>query len=140
MAGRPPGWIVLGITAALEDQGEMTGAALHRALNANQREISSVISRMTRTLATRPKRLYVARWVFDEEGSDIAQPRAVYALGDLPCARKPKSNRAAVTRRARLKASTRVASVWDFALSRRARQAQRKQLAQEPNADHYSGL
>lgn len=124
MAGKPPGWIVLGVLRVLAEQGPMTGAGIRRELGAEQREICGVISRMTRVLATKPKRLYIVRWIFDDEGSSTAHPRAVYDIGDLPDARKPKPNRAAVTKRCRQRKAARVSSVWEFALSRRARAKQ----------------
>jgi hypothetical protein len=131
MAGLPPGWIVLGVLRVLDEQGPLTGAGLRRALGAEQREISSVICRMCRVLPTKPKRIYIKEWVRDDEGSTTAHPRAVYDIGDLPDAPRPKPNRAAVTKRCRDRKAARVSSVWEFAMPRRARQAREKQYQQE---------
>lgn len=133
MAGKPPGWIVLGVLRVLAEQGPLTGAGLRLALGAEQREISSVISRMCRVLPTKPKRLFIREWVRDDEGSSTAHPRAVYDIGDLPDARKPKPDRAAVTKRCRDRKAKRVSSVWEFAMPRRARQAREKQHQGAPD-------
>lgn len=121
MSGKPPGPIVLGILAALERDGPMTRAALCRALGRPKVEVASVVSRLNRALKIRPKRIYICGYVYDEEGSRIAYPRAVYDLGDKPDAKRPRPDRKAVAKRWRESTRQRVNSVWQFAMSRRER-------------------
>lgn len=85
--GRPAGRMVLGILAQLEQHGEMTRAALMRALDCSQQDLS-VLHRLRKATPEKPKRVHIARYVFDDEGAR-PYPRAVYALGDKPDALKP---------------------------------------------------
>ena len=123
MPGKPPGPIVLGILAALERDGPMTRAALCRTIGRTPYEVASVVSRLNRPLKLQPKRIHVVGYVYDEEGSDIAYPRAVYAIGDGPDARKPAPDRKAVAKRWRDRKKLKVNSVWQWAMSRSQRAA-----------------
>lgn len=121
MSGKPPGPIVLGILALLERDGPMTRAGLCRALGRPKLEVASVVSRLNRTLKSVPKRIYICGYVYDEEGSRIAYPRALYDLGDKPDVKRPGPDRKAVAKRWRDSTRQRVSSVWEFAMSRRVR-------------------
>ena len=89
MPGQPPGPLVLGVIAVLEHEEELTRAEICRAMGVDRFLGSSVISRMRRATKMLPKRIYVVRWVYEDDDGRY-YPRAVFALGDKPDARKPK--------------------------------------------------
>lgn len=68
--------------------GPLTSRELHEFFpGSSQQEVASLTSAMVRKLAK--KRVYIHSWVRDSDyGRDYL--RAVYALGDLPDARKPR--------------------------------------------------
>lgn len=128
MPGKPPGKLVLAILAALERDGPMTRAAICKAIGVDRLSAASVVSRLCRELPTRPKRVYISHYVYDEEGGRTNYPRAVYALGNCPDAKRPKPQpREAIARRYRQRRKFKVASVWEWAMSRRAREHLRKE-------------
>lgn len=119
---KPPGEIVLGILALLDEHGEMTRGAMCRALGRERMAVASVVSRLNKPGATVPKRVYITCYVYeDDEGRRY--PRAVYARGDKPDARKPKADRAAVAARYLARNRSQVASVFDLGRPGRARRA-----------------
>lgn len=135
MPGKPPGWMVVGILDALKE-GPLTRAAICRELGAEKGELSSVISRLNRALPMRPKRIYVKDYTHEDEGSHIKYPRARYALGDLPDAKKPKPTpRKIIARRWREHAKTHVASVFEFGMSRRMRAEHRQKVRSAAKAE-----
>lgn len=106
----------------------MTRAAICRHLGGTRNEIGSVVSRLNRPTTTQPKRIYILRYTYEDEGSNVAYPRAVYALGNKPDAIKPEPNRNEVARRWRERSKVRVNSVFEWAMPRRARAQYRKAL------------
>lgn len=93
------GSTVAAIIAALDECGPMTRAELSAHLGKDRTLVSAVVTRMARpTKDGQPKRLHVTNFVYDHEGSR-RYPRAVYALGSYPDARKPKPDKAENKRR-----------------------------------------
>lgn len=127
MHGKPPGPLVLGVLAALQEHHELTRAEICRIMGTSRFLASSVISRLNRELPTLPKRIYVVRWVHDDDTAARNYPRAVYALGNLPDAKKPKPKPAKEnSRRWREKERNQVNSVFMWAQPRRVRAAVRR--------------
>jgi hypothetical protein len=85
-------------TAYLEDAGEATFNEAAAALDACPRSISAVLSRMNRLV---PKRVYIKRYVFEDDTTSYRYPRAVYTLGDKPDAVKPVRDVRATAKRSR---------------------------------------
>lgn len=98
------GWGVttLRILDALEQYGPMTRAEMSKHLNLPRQDCSAIFSRLSRPSKRPegPKRIYITGWRYDEEGQR-RYPRAVYAIGDLVDAAKPKSDIKANRRRYR---------------------------------------
>jgi len=127
MPGKPPGPLVLGVVAALEQEGEATMAELAKLLGLHRFDCSSVVSRMRKATKMLPKRIYVTRWVYEDDSGGRHYPRAVLALGDKRDAPKPKPKTHAQIRvEYRARERHRVNSVWQWAAPRRLRQAQRQ--------------
>lgn len=76
MSGRPPGPLVLGVLALLAEHGPMTRSEVCAHLGREREEIASVMSRMSRKLATLPKRIHVAGYV-EEADEGRRYPRAL---------------------------------------------------------------
>ncbi len=107
----------------------MTRAALCRALKSDKAGTGSVVSRMHKQLKSVPRRIHIADYTHYDEGSFIAYPRALYALGDLPDAKRPpRQSRKKIVKRCREARKARVSSVFEFAMPRRAREAHRKAI------------
>lgn len=97
----------------------MTRAEICRELGPNDRNISSLLSILVRDQPLNPRRVHICEWVYDMEGQR-PYPRAVYALGDKPNARRPKpKKRTAIVNeyRARCKAKQQLNSVFNLAKS-----------------------
>lgn len=82
-------WVVQGVLEQLSTAGPMTRSEIEEALGLTKNTSGSVMSRMSRASSKMPKRIYVKGYVYDHPG-DRRYPRAIYALGDLPDAKKPK--------------------------------------------------
>lgn len=95
---RKYGSIVERITLLLEQQGAMTRSEICQGLNMGKASISPVMSRMHMESKLYGKRIYISGWVEEAEGAR-RYPRAIYSLGNLPDAKKPKRDRLAVRRR-----------------------------------------
>lgn len=77
------------IRKLLEDLGPMTSSEVHALLPGTRLlHVSSAINRMRR-FAT--KLVYIERWVRESDAGGRRYLRAVYALGDRRCARRPPS-------------------------------------------------
>jgi hypothetical protein len=127
MPGQPPGKRVLAVIAALEDAGEMTRAEICRAMGVDRFIGSAVMSRMHKATPMIPKRIYIARWVYEDDVGGRRYPKAVFALGDKKDAPKPKPKLNKVsTAEYRDKEQKRVNSVFMWGQSRRVRHAARK--------------
>lgn len=92
------GGIVETILQLLRDYGPMTRAEMCSHMKRDRTEVASVVSRMSRPTKTLPKRLYVVRYVYDQEGERY-YPRAVYDIGDHADAKAPGAQKKAVKRR-----------------------------------------
>jgi hypothetical protein len=91
MEKRDWGSVTTKILRMFAEHGEMTRKEVCDAIGLDRMYISSILTRLNKAGKTLPKRIHVVRYVYDEEGAR-RYPRAVYALGDLPDAKKPKSD------------------------------------------------
>lgn len=114
MPGKPPGELVLGILAAIKENGPMTRSEIAAHMQRGKNEVSSVVSRLNRELSCAPKRLRIVGYVYDAADSAIKYPRAQYDLGSGPDKPRPGCDRKAVTKRFRDSRKMRVASVFDL--------------------------
>lgn len=90
------------ILDAVAAYGPMTTREICDLLGLDLVTSGSLVSRLAVARKSVPKRLYIERWILDAEGQKL-YPRAVYALGDKPCAKRPKPSRVEVQRRYRNK-------------------------------------
>ena len=120
MSGKPPGPIVLGVLALLAEHGPMTRAEVCQHLGRERDEVAAVMTRLGRRLPTVPRRIHVAGYVHEVD-QGRRYPRAQYALGDRPDARKPKPDKAAVAARYRERNKGLVVSVFDLGRPGRGR-------------------
>ena len=127
MSKRDWGSVTVKITNAFAENGEMTRQEVCNAIGLDRMYVSAVLTRMNRAGKTLPKRIYVVRYVYDEEGAR-RYPRAVYALGDKPDVKKPKSDVAENRRRYRENLRKRMTgnNVFNLGLTRRQYLALRK--------------
>ena len=111
------GVLVAKVERLLIEHGELTSADICTELNINRRQIGAVLSRMNKESPHLPKRIYKVRYIHEHE-NQRRYPRSVYALGDLPDAKKPKANPHANSKRYRARASKKVSSVFHLGLTR----------------------
>jgi len=105
------------ILQVLADFGPMTRAEICRELGPRAINVSSLVSNLIRNLPATPRRAYICGWIYDMEGQR-PYPRAVYALGDRPNAKRPspkKRTEVVNAYRARLKAKYQQNSVFNLA-------------------------
>lgn len=105
------------ILKALAELGPMTRAEICRELGSSAVNVSALVSNLTRDLPNTPRRAHIREWIYDMEGQR-PYPRAVYALGDKPNAKKPrpkKRTEVVNSYRARRKAKYRNSSVFNLA-------------------------
>jgi hypothetical protein len=108
------------ILHTLETVGPMTRVEICAHLGIDRGIGAAIANRMAKPSATKPKRVYITDYVYDQEGQR-RYPRAVYAIGDKPDAKRTKSDPAANKRRyiqakvARFKMN----SVFNMGLTRR---------------------
>lgn len=125
------GEVVRAILRMLDEEGPMTRAEICKRLGREKDEIAAVVTRLNKRTPVSGKRIYVKEYVYDMEG-ERRYPRAVYALGPLKDAPKPKPDPKEVKRRywARAQAKLRTNSVFNLGLSRRQLMANRKKEKQ----------
>lgn len=125
---------------ALEELGPMTRIEICAQLGLDRNLVSAVISRMSRAGALVPKRLYVERYVYDSEHGRH-YPRAVYAIGDKPDAKKPKRDQRAVRKRyrERLRSQMTMNSVFNLGLTRRQYEAIKRGKIEQHEEDQQPG-
>ena len=111
------GVLVARIERLLRQHGELTSAEICDELGLDRTHGGGVLTRMNNASATLPKRIYKVKYIYEHE-NQRRYPRSVYALGDLPDAKKPKANSAANQKRYRARASKKVASVFHLGLTR----------------------
>lgn len=126
--GKPPGAVVLGILAVLEADGPMTRSELVQALGMTRNKVSAVLSRLNRRQKTAPKRVYVTHYQMDSDAGGRKYPRAAYALGDRPDAKKVKTTAVQNSAHYRENLKGRVTSVFDLATPLRDRVTRTKPL------------
>lgn len=111
------GVLVAKIERLLREHGELTSAEICTELNVNRSQCGAVLTRMNNASPKLPKRIYKVKYIYEHE-NQRRYPRSVYALGDLPDAKKPKANSAANSKRYRARANKKVASVFHLGLTR----------------------
>lgn len=105
------------ILRLLEELGPMTRAEIARELGSGINNVSSLVSALIRDQPRNPRRIHICEWIYDMEG-ERPYPRAVYALGDKPNARRPKPKKRTVVvnaYRARRKTMQQQNSVFNLA-------------------------
>ena len=107
--------------AAIVEFGELTAMELADYLEITRYDAHAVLNRVNKRTKSGIKRIYVVRYIYDHDGAR-KYPRPVYAIGDKPDAKKPKSDKLAVKREyyARLKSRTTMNSVFNLGLQWRA--------------------
>ena len=83
-------FVVEAILNVLAEEGPMTRSAICRAIGRDRDEIASVVSRLNKKHPKLGKRVYICKWVYDDDVGRMGYPRAVYALGSKDNATKPK--------------------------------------------------
>jgi hypothetical protein len=111
-------------TAAIErvlaDGVPMGSAEIAREIGLSRERVCSCISRMARRNPKVERRVHIAAWVLDDGEGRRRYPRALYALGDLPNAKKPRPETGTeMARRYRERNYGQVASVWDLGKPKR---------------------
>lgn len=86
------------ILDAIEAYGPMTRIELQTHIGQDSGGVSSVLTRLRKQHKTTPKRVYIKTYVHDQENART-YPRAVYALGDKPDAKRPRMSRLEIRRR-----------------------------------------
>jgi hypothetical protein len=112
---------VIDTTAAIVEFGEITASELAEYLGVTRYDAHAVLNRMNKRTKAGLKRIHVVRYIDDHDGART-YPRAVFAMGDKPDAKKPKADQLAVKRRyyARLKSRTTMNSVFNLGMHWRA--------------------
>ena len=112
---------VIDTTAAIVEFGEITAMELAEYLGITRYDAHAVLNRMSKRTKAGVKRIHVVRYTYDHDGAR-KYPRAVYAMGDKPDAKKPKADQLAVKREyyARLKSRMTMNSVFNLGLRWRA--------------------
>lgn len=112
---------VIDTLATLAQLGEITAMELAEHLDIGRKDAHAVLRRMNQRTKAGLKRIHIVRYIHDHEGARM-YPRAVYALGDLPDAPRPKSSVKAIKRRyyQRLKSRTLTNSVFNLGMKWRA--------------------
>lgn len=107
--------------------GPMTRQEVCVHLDTDRMYVSAIITRMTKDTPKAGKRLYVQSYVYDSEGQK-RYPRAVYAAGSLPDAKRPKPDVKETRRRYRTNLRKRMTgnSVFNLGLTRRQYEAKRR--------------
>ena len=82
--------MVAAVTNYLLEFESGTRAELARAMGRESGQVGSVITRMHSPGKVLPKRISIIDWAYDDGENGRRYPRAVYALGDLPDAKKPR--------------------------------------------------
>ena len=125
------GVIVKEIIRMLQEEGPMTRAEICKRLGRPKDEIAAVVSRLHKRSPRAGKRIHVKEYVYDMEG-ERTYPRALYALGDKPDAKRPIADQKAVKRRywARSQLKLKANSVFNLGLSRAQLRAMKKKVEQ----------
>ncbi|CAB5220272.1 hypothetical protein UFOVP236_15 [uncultured Caudovirales phage] len=114
------------ILVSLKNFGPMTRKEMCDHLGLDRMNVSAIMTRLTKRTQLAGKRIYIKAYVYDSEG-ERRYPRAIYALGDKPDVKKPKSNPKENKRRylAGLQMRYKTNSVFNLAMTRRQYQEQK---------------
>ena len=116
------GDVVRAITEQLKINGMMTLADLCAVIGKDKNYLQPVLARMGKptTRPMLPKRVYIAEYVFDQEGMR-KYPRPLYALGPYPDAVKPERDVKQIKReyRARKRMKQTTNSVFNLGANQR---------------------
>ena len=125
------GAIVKQIMQMLDEDGPMTRAEICKRLGRPKDEIAAVVSRLNKRSPVAGRRIYVKEYVYDMEG-ERNYPRALYAIGDKPNVKRPKSDKKEIKRRywARSQLKLKANSVFNLGLSRAQLRAMKKKEEQ----------
>jgi len=117
---RQHGDTIARVLELLQEVGPMTRAEMSQHLEIDRRNLASAVTRMIRPSPRLPRRIHILRYVSDMEGQRV-YPRAVYALGDKPDAKRPVPDHKATKRRynAKVRARNTANFVFNLALPRR---------------------
>lgn len=117
---RQHGDTIAQVLELLREVGPMTRAEMSQHLHIDRRNLASAVTRMIRSSPRLPRRIHILSYVSDMEGQRV-YPRAVYALGDKPDAKRPVSDTKAIKRRynAKVRARNTANFVFNLALPRR---------------------
>ena len=121
------GEVVKEILQALKELGPMTGAEISAAIGYGQRRTHGVLQRLRITLTRKPKRIHVVGYTYDNEGQRN-YPRAIFDLGDLPDAPKPKANQHRVAKTYRDNKKLKVNSVWMLGMTRNEKRSSMRSI------------
>ena len=115
------------ILKIVEEYGPLTRHEVCAYLGIDRAHVSAIITRMTKATKVAGKRLYVESYVYDSEGQK-RYPRAVYAAGNKPDAKRPKPDHKETRRRynANLRKRMTCNSVFNLGLTRRQYEAKRR--------------
>lgn len=108
---------VIDTTAAIVQFGEITAMELAEHLGIGRYDAHAVLHRMNKRTKAGLKRIHIVRYIDDHDGAR-KYPRAVYAMGDKPDAKKPKADQLAVKRGyyARVKSRTLMNNVFNLGM------------------------
>ena len=126
------GAIVKQIMQMLDEDGPMTRAEICKRLGRPKDEIAAVVSRLNKRSPVAGRRIYVKEYVYDMEG-ERNYPRALYAIGDKPNVKRPKSDKKEIKRRywARSQLKLKANSVFNLGLSRAQLRAMTKKKEEQ---------
>jgi hypothetical protein len=79
------------ILNGLAELGPMTRAEIQQSVGVDRDSIAAILSRLHKDTPRVGKQIYVMGWANDAEGQR-RYPRAIYALGSRPDAKRPKSS------------------------------------------------
>lgn len=115
------------ILEIVTEYGPMTRHEVCAHLGIDRAHVSAIITRMTKDTPVAGKRLYVESYVYDSEGQK-RYPRAVYAVGNKPDAKRPKPDTKETRRRylANVRKKMTCNSVFNLGLTRRQYEAKRR--------------
>ncbi len=80
--------LVDAITRHLSEHGGMTCKELADDIGWDARDVHKALRRMRKDGPKRPKRVYISRYTLDSHCGEKRYPRPVFALGNLPDAKK----------------------------------------------------
>ena len=129
---RPWGDVTQAVLEMLTQFGPMTRSEICKHLEREKDEIAAVVSRLHKRSPRAGKRVHIESYVYDMEGERF-YPRAVYAIGDKPDAKRPKPDPKEVKRRywARSQLKLKANSVFNLGLSRTQLRAIKKKEEQQ---------